>query len=1119
MADWVPCRRAETGRSLTTQIFDWVRPPDLGRLRHLPIGNSLQPVKNLRLLRTVLWMSVAWASLASAQTFETLFAFPKLGSVPDEPMIRGSDGNFYGTSDTGGSGGSSSGGGHVFKLTPAGVATVLHAFDVPGTVADGARPTAGLVEVGAGVFYGLTREGGTSNYGTAFKITRTGVFTHLYDFTLATGRYPNRGLALAGDGNLYGVTSQGGTNNRGTIFRLTPDGVHTVLYHFGATGPGLPYARLVRGPDGALYGTETNGRTVFRITTAGVFSTLATLTLNQGTGLFNPLAVGADGNFYGAAAQGGSNGDGTLFRVTPAGVVTLLRAFNGTNGANPSAGLLLAPDGNFYGTTHDGGTDNGGTLFRMTPGGAVTVLRSFSSITAGAGSGLVLHNGLLYGIGEAIFTLSTGGIYTEIARYDGTNRGMYPKAGLLEASDGNFYGGTATDSGVIYKLTPAGEQSVVVRFNVTNGQNVQGALIQGRDGHLYGVTSRGGAHSRGTVFRLTLPGVHTVLHSFADTGSVSANGGLVEGDDGNFYGALSQNGSATTGTIYRISPQGAFSVVHDFSVALGPEGGGPVGPLLKVPGGNFIAATAFGAANDAGTVFRLTPQGALTVLASITKSAYRIQGGFILGADGSYYAAAQLGSIGDQGALVKCTPAGVLSILTAFSRENGEAPLAAPVLGRDGNFYGTTSDGSSFPGVLYRVTPAGVETVLKTLAAAIGTAPQAPLILGRDGALYGVTSVDGPGGGGTIFRLIVAPTATTEAASAVRAATATLSGSVLPNGSETEVWFEYSTDATFASGVIATAIVSVGRGSVPVPVTAALSGLTPGTLYHARVSARNPNGTAVGGSVSFTTNTPPTGGTNYYTHTPFPTPVPGTMGRIGSVFWTDPDLPLTYQFFLDGVALGPRSTAFAVDFVVPAIGAHTLTWRIFDSVGDFAETNLAFIVNNSPTTRPVSLGAVADGAVTVSVAKLLLFSADPDGHTLSITGVVGSSARGGLVTFLGDRITYSPPAGYSGPDSFSYMVRDVLGATVMGTVNVNVTAAAIGSLNLISMTQTPAGFLLKYAGIPGYAYVIQFRASMNDPWQTLVPPGPIAAGPTGLIEFEDRPSPRPPARFYRAAAP
>jgi uncharacterized repeat protein (TIGR03803 family) len=77
------------------------------------------------------------------------------------------------------------------------------------------------------------------------------------------------------------------------------------------------------------------------------------------------LARGSDGNFYGTTAGDNTTTFGTIFRITPAGVLTTLFSFNGTNGASPVAGLIQGLDGNFYGTTFERGAGGGGTLFRL----------------------------------------------------------------------------------------------------------------------------------------------------------------------------------------------------------------------------------------------------------------------------------------------------------------------------------------------------------------------------------------------------------------------------------------------------------------------------------------------------------------------------------------------------------------------------------------------------------------------------------------------------------------------------------------------------------------------------------------------------------------------------------
>jgi uncharacterized repeat protein (TIGR03803 family) len=232
-------------------------------------------------------------------------------------LIQASDGNFYGTTVTGGTSS-----GAVFKITPAGVETVLHSF-VGGTT-DGAMPQAALIQGIDGDFYGTTANGGTGSNGTVFKITSTGVESILHSFVPGIdGSDPVAALVQGTDGNFYGTTAGGGTGGSGTVFKITPTGVETVLYSFaGGTADGsVPSAALTQG---------------------------------------------SDGNFYGTTAAGGTFGFGTLFKITPTGVETVLYSFaGGTDGRSPRAPLTQGLDGIFYGTTNNGATSDLGTAFKF----------------------------------------------------------------------------------------------------------------------------------------------------------------------------------------------------------------------------------------------------------------------------------------------------------------------------------------------------------------------------------------------------------------------------------------------------------------------------------------------------------------------------------------------------------------------------------------------------------------------------------------------------------------------------------------------------------------------------------------------------------------------------------
>jgi uncharacterized repeat protein (TIGR03803 family) len=414
---------------------------------------------------TVLAAAVfACASVARAQvSFGILHAFGGSpdGASPDAPLIQGADGNFYGTTyEGGGEGCGGRGCGTVFRMTPDGTVMILHAF-AGGT--DGIYPGAALIQTADGNFYGTTAVGGGIGFcgyggcGTAFQMTTDGIVTILHAFGGGTdGAFPAASaLIQATDGNFYGTTYEGGgagcgSVGCGTAFRMTPDGTVTILHAFaGGIDGATPYAALIQATDGNFYGTTEHGGgvgceafggcgTVFQMTPDGAVTILhAFASGTDGVYPTRPLMQASDGNFYGTTEDGGGvgceayGGCGTAFRMTPDGTVTILHAFaGGTDGAYPLGALLEATDGNFYGTTLTGGgagcgSYGCGTAFQMTPDGTVTVLHAFSFGTDGAD----------------------------------------PVAGLIQATDGSFYGTTeygggagcgSSGCGTVYQITPGG---------------------------------------------------------------------------------------------------------------------------------------------------------------------------------------------------------------------------------------------------------------------------------------------------------------------------------------------------------------------------------------------------------------------------------------------------------------------------------------------------------------------------------------------------------------------------------------------------------------------------------------------------------------------------------------
>ena len=112
-----------------------------------------------------------------------------------------------------------------------------------------------MVQATNGNFYGTTDNGGTNNYGTVFKITPTGTLTTLHSFDYTDGDTPNASL-VASNGNFYGTTWLGGTDGDGTIFEITPAGTLTTVLNLNGIDGAAPFSEgLAQGTDGNFYGT------------------------------------------------------------------------------------------------------------------------------------------------------------------------------------------------------------------------------------------------------------------------------------------------------------------------------------------------------------------------------------------------------------------------------------------------------------------------------------------------------------------------------------------------------------------------------------------------------------------------------------------------------------------------------------------------------------------------------------------------------------------------------------------------------------------------------------------------------------------------------------------------
>lgn len=287
----------------------------------------------------------------------------------------------------------------------------------------------------------------------------------------------------------------------------------------------------------------------------------------------NTLIRGTKGGFYGATTSGGADNDGTLFELKADKTLTTLYSFSGPDGSTPNS-LIQGSDGNFYGTTAAGGANGDGTVFELTRAGALTTLYTFSDTDGAA-----------------------------------------PNS-IIQGSDGNFYGttvaGGASGDGTVFEITAAGVFTTLHAFNSTDGAQPTGAMIQGSDGAFYGTAGAGGAGS-GTLYRIDSAGNFStpLIFGVDDLGVALPVGSLVMDSTGNLYGVT----NVIYGAVYQLSPTGVFTKLHQILPSQDPtQGAGFNSGLVIGPDGNLYGATTYGGANDAGTVFRITPSGTLTTL-------------------------------------------------------------------------------------------------------------------------------------------------------------------------------------------------------------------------------------------------------------------------------------------------------------------------------------------------------------------------------------------------------------------------------------------------------------------------------------------------------------------------
>lgn len=700
---------------------------------------------------------------------------PTEGAYPVAGLVLATDGNFYGTTSQGGNNFS----GTVFKITPSGQLTTLYSFCSQTNCSDGTYPTAGLVLASNGNFYGTTAFGGSTQGGTVFEITPAGHLTTLYTFCSLTnctdGEQPWAGLVQATNGNLYGTTAFGGVNGgTGTIFEMTPSGQLTTVYNFCSqtfcTDGTHPHAGLLQASDGNLYGTAQGGAgpnlwwsfgTVFGMTPAGQLTTLydfcAQSYCSDGAYPYGGLAESGSGILFGATNYGGSYLDGTTFTL-PLGLVPAKTPAASGNKAVKFAGI-------------GHGADAAAPTARLRSNGAMVPDLSIPRITTPAPRTRAKSSA----IKKVAVANNSAPPVTSILDLDGAN-GAFPYLNsLTQGNDGNLYGtttsGGAYEDGTVFQLTPGGTLTTIYTFcsltNCADGVQPFSGLVQATNGNFYGTTPLGGIGA-GTVYEITPAGVLTTLHNFcSEPGCADGNysqAGLVQASNGYLYGTTSAGGGPNNGgVVFDITPAGQLTTLYNFcSLVNCTDGTNPVGGLVQASNGNLYGTTNGGGANAAGTVFQITLGGTLTTLYSFCSQINCADGSnpsatLVQASDGNLYGTTNSDGVNFAGTVFRITPAGQLTTLYTFCSQPGCTDGDDPIGGlveAGGNLYGTAAFGGIYGyGTVYEITPAGQLTTIYNFGLSDGAYPESALVLGSNGNLYGMTDFGGDRLGGTIFNL------------------------------------------------------------------------------------------------------------------------------------------------------------------------------------------------------------------------------------------------------------------------------------------------------------------------------------------------------------------------------
>jgi uncharacterized repeat protein (TIGR03803 family) len=1052
------------------------------------------------------------------------FDYTAHGGQLEGGVVMAADGNLYGAALSGGS----SGRGTLYRLTPAGTITKLVDFNGP----NGSYPCGSMILASDGAMYGLTQQGGANDQGVVYKLTTAGAFSVVAHLSTTVGTAAGRtGLVQGPDGALYGLGYSGGTNGEGTIFKVTIAGAGSISkiadLSYSALG-GYSQGTLTVGSDGSLYGTLSGGGlsgagVAIRVTTSGVITKLADFTSEVGYSPSGALVLAGDGNFYGQTSYGGphSTSQGTVFRLTPAGVLSVVayghRSYDTPGYADAIdgsgiGGLVVTEDGSLLGAAASEGPNGYGSIFRLSTfiapssgffvtgsGGYIpagftgsftanaTLIRSESSVAATRTFTITNRTAAPVTVssvtktGSSNISLNVSGLPAVLAP-NGTH--SFTMTYLSALPDGDVTVTVASNDATTpsYQFQVHGRVDRLVKIADmvpdTTGYYPRSDLLPDGAGNFYAMTTYGASGSKGMAIKVTPTGAITPLAPIASFGGGDPYGEFIQGPGGMLYGFTASGGSGNSGTFFRMTPAGETTLIASVS-------GYPYGTPVLANDGNFYGLTRFGG-GFTGTILRITPAGEVTEVFTFNETTgTRPTGNLIKGSDGALYGVTAEYGANYGGTIFKFTTAGEFTKLADFeSSTTGSYPQEDLIQASDGNFYGIcTSGGANNEGTIFRMTPSGVLTKLADLdSTTTGKYPEGSLFEASDGNFYGLTKEGGAGGVGTVFRLTPAGVLTKIADFDSATSGAEPLGSLV----EGSPGLLYGTASRGGAGDYGTIFkVLIGLPAPP--------------------PNQEPTDIALSANSIAENNAP--------------------GASVGTLTATDPDGSDTHTF--EFAAGGADNSAFSIsgaslkltpsaDFETKS--SYLIKIRTTDSGGLFVEKDFTITiteVNEAPTFAGYSASTPFQKAVSISLGKLLAKATDVEADALSVDSAGPSSTQGGTAVIQSGSIRYTPANGFSGVDTFPVTLTDARGASVIGTVTVNVQInTGIGGNTPVLTSMSGGRMGIGFQGIPGRSYQVQRSTDLNN-WTTL---STVTAAANGAVTFIDD-SPPPGSGFYRLRRP